>query len=202
MTINLLIATSNPGKKTELRALLSKFPFILLTPIELGIKDIPEETGATYQENALIKARYYYDVAHMPVLADDTGLEVDALDGQPGIHSARFSPNTNASDAERRKLLLQKLSGKPQPWSAHFICTAVLIDHEGKSYSATGRCNGRIISQERGTNGFGYDRLFYFPKLNKTMAELDLPQKNQISHRAHAIRMLSSELVKLASRSS
>jgi XTP/dITP diphosphohydrolase len=198
MTVNLLVATSNPGKKTELLALLSEFPFILLTPKELGIKDIPKETGATYQENAMIKARYYHDFSRMPVLADDTGLEVDALNGQPGLFSARFSPDENAGDAERRKLLIQKLSGKPQPWSAHFTCTAVLIDQMGRAFSATGRCDGRIISLERGTNGFGYDPLFYFPELTKTMAELDLVQKNQISHRAQAIRALGPELMKLA----
>lgn len=196
--IKLLIATSNPGKVREFRALLSNFNFEILTPVEIGISTIPEETGASYMENALLKGQFYADQSRMAVLADDTGLEVDALDGQPGLYSARLSPNENASDAERRKLLLQKLQGKPQPWHAHFTCTAVLIDHQGNQHSATGRCEGQIISTERGTNGFGYDPIFLFPDLDKTMAELEMEEKNRISHRAQALHALSTDLLNLS----
>lgn len=196
--IKLLIATSNLGKVRELRALLSNFNFEILTPVEIGISTIPEETGSSYLENALLKGQFYVDQSRMAVLADDTGLEVDALDGQPGLYSARFSTLEDASDAERRKLLLQKLQSKPQPWHAHFTCTAVLIDHQGDHHSATGRCDGQIISTERGTNGFGYDPIFLFPEINKTMAELELDQKNRISHRARALHALSPYLLNLS----
>jgi XTP/dITP diphosphohydrolase len=196
--IKLLIATSNPGKVLELRALLSYFNFEIVTPAELGISTIPEETGASYLENALLKARFYADHSRMAVLADDTGLEVDALDGQPGLFSARFSTLEDASDAERRQLLLRKLQGKPQPWQAHFTCTAVLIDTQGNQHSATGRCEGQIISTERGINGFGYDPIFFFPNLNKTMAELELEEKNRISHRARALHALAPDLLNLS----
>lgn len=196
--MKLLIATSNPGKVRELRALLSNFNFEIVTPAEIGISTIPVETGATYLENALLKGIFYADHSRMTVLADDTGLEVDALDGQPGLYSARISTLEDSSDAERRRLLLQKLQGKPQPWHAHFTCTAVLIDCQGNQHSATGRCDGQIISTERGTNGFGYDPIFLFPDLNKTMAELELDQKNRISHRARALRALSPDLLNLS----
>jgi len=196
--IKLLIATSNPGKVRELRALLSNFNFEIVTPIEIGISTIPEETGASYLENALLKGHFYADQSRMAVLVDDTGLEVDALDGQPGLYSARFSTLEEASDAERRLLLLQKLQSKPQPWHAHFTCTAVLIDYQGNQHPATGRCDGQIISTERGTNGFGYDPIFFFPDLNKTMAELELDQKNRISHRARAVHALSPYLLNLS----
>ena len=200
--VKLLIATSNSGKIRELRALLSNFNFEILTPVEIGILTIPEETGTSYLENALLKGQFYTDQSRMAVLADDTGLEVDALDGQPGLYSARFSTLEDASDAERRRLLLQKLQEKPQPWHAHFTCTAVLIDNQGNQYSATGRCDGQIISTERGVNGFGYDPIFLFPDLNKTMAELEMDQKNRISHRARALHALSPDLLNLSRHTS
>ena len=196
--IKLLIATSNPGKVLELRALLSNFNFKIVTPAELGISTIPEETGASYLENALLKAQFYADRSRMSVLADDTGLEVDALDGQPGLYSARFSTSEDASDAERRQLLLRKLKEKPQPWHAYFTCTAVLIDYQGNQHAATGCCEGQIISTERGLNGFGYDPIFLFPDLNKTMAELAMEQKNRISHRARALHALAPDLLNLS----
>lgn len=202
MTTNLLIATSNAGKKAELQALLSEYQFRLVTPQEIGIQKIPPETGTSYLENAMLKARYYHGLSHLPVLADDTGLEVDALGGQPGLYSARFSPDENATDGERRELLLQKLSGKPKPWTAHFTCTAVLFDQHGVITSSSGRCDGFIIEVERGTNGFGYDAVFCFSELGKTMAELSLNQKNRISHRARAIQALDKELLKLSNSQS
>jgi XTP/dITP diphosphohydrolase len=195
--LKILIATSNPGKTTEIRALLKALAVDLITPKEMGILTIPEETGSTYAENAALKARFYFKVSHLPTLADDSGLELDLLGGQPGLHSARFSPNKNASDADRCKLLLDKLAGMPKPWMAHFICSAALIDEKGKIFTATGRCDGEIIAEERGTNGFGYDPLFLFPQSGKTMAELNLDEKNLISHRALAIKAIFPELLKI-----
>ena len=192
--LKLLIATSNPGKIIEIKELLRELHLDLVIPAEIGIHATPEETGSTYIENAVLKARFYYEYGHLPTLADDTGLEVDCLGGQPGLHSARFSSVKNACDKDRRKLLLQKLDGKPTPWRAHFICAVALADRNGKSITALGRCDGEIIALERGNNGFGYDPLFLFPHLSKTMAELKLAEKNQVSHRALAIRAIIPQL--------
>ena len=195
--MKLLIATSNPGKIIEISALLSELPFELVFPSEMGIITTPEETGSTYKKNAVLKARYYYQSSHLPTLADDSGLEVDLLGGQPGLHSARFSPIKNARDADRRKLLLEKLTGKPKPWGAHFKCTVAFINPMREIFTATGQCDGEIIAEERGKNGFGYDPLFLFPQLGKTMAELDLQEKNMISHRALAIKAILPRLLRL-----
>ena len=197
--MKILIATSNPGKIIEIRALLKALPVDLIMPKEIEILTIPEETGSTYTENAMLKARFYFKYSRLPTLADDTGLEIDLLGGQPGLQSARFSPIRNASDADRRKLLLEKLAGSPKPWTAHFICTVALVDSNGEIYTAKGQCDGEIIAEERGNNGFGYDSLFLFPHLGKTMAELDLDEKNQISHRALAIKAIFPRLSKMLS---
>lgn len=196
-SLKLLIATSNPGKIIEIRDLLSDLSFELVFPEELGIVTTPEETGSTYLENAVLKAHYYYKSSQLPTLADDSGLEVDLLGGQPGLHSARFSPIKNARDADRRKLLLEKLAGKPEPWSAHFKCMVAFIIPSEEVFTATGQCDGEIITAERGQNGFGYDPLFLFPQLGKTMAELNLQEKNMISHRALAVKAILPQLSKL-----
>jgi XTP/dITP diphosphohydrolase len=195
--IKLLIATSNSGKIIELRDLLSQLPFQVILPKDIGILEAPKETGSTYLENAELKAKYYFGLSRMPVLADDTGLEVDALNGQPGLYSARFSSSKDAGDADRRQLLLEKLYGMPKPWTAHFTCTAVFINRQGQIHSATGRCEGEIVADERGNNGFGYDPIFYFPDLGKTMAELELDEKNLVSHRARAIQAIIPRLREL-----
>jgi XTP/dITP diphosphohydrolase len=195
--LKLLIATSNPGKIIEISALLSELPFELVFPKEMGIITTPEETGSTYKKNAVLKAQYYYKFSQLPTLADDSGLEVDLLEGQPGLYSARFSLIKNARDADRRKLLLEKLAGKPKPWGANFKCTVAFINSIGEIFSATGQCEGEIIAEERGKNGFGYDPLFLFPQLGKTMAELDLKEKNMISHRALAVKAILPQLSKI-----
>lgn len=197
--MKLLIATSNSGKITEIRSLLREMTIDLVIPEEIGILTVPEETGSTYLENAILKARFYYDQSHLPSLADDTGLEVDSLGGQPGLHSARFVSIENASDIDRRKLLLEKLNRKPKPWSAHFICIVALSDSNGEIFTATGQCDGEIITEERGMNGFGYDPIFLFPHLGKTMAELNLEEKNQVSHRALAVKAIIPQLSGMSS---
>jgi XTP/dITP diphosphohydrolase len=126
----------------------------------------------------------------LPVIADDSGLEVDALEGAPGIFSARFSPIEDASDADRRAHLLAQLRGKLQPWHAHFHCSAVLALPGGETIERVGLCEGIIIPEERGSGGFGYDPLFYIPEYDATMAELPADVKNRISHRARAISAL------------
>ena len=190
MATQLLIATSNPGKSIEMKDLLRNLKVELLTLKDVGIAVHPEEIGVTYTENAIHKAKFYCSISGLLTLADDTGLEVDALDGQPGLHSARFSRLLNASDEDRRKLLLEKLSAMPRPWTAQFTCTVALAQPQGKTITSSGVSRGEIIPEGRGVNGFGYDPIFLFPELHKTMAELSMHEKNQISHRARAVKEL------------
>ena len=189
-----LVASNNPGKIKEIKAILGDMQLELLSPREIGLSLKVDETGTTYAENAILKAKAFAEAAKMAVLADDSGLEVQALDRAPGIFSARFAPQANATDADRRKYLIQQLEGKPQPWHGHFHCTAVLTSPAGPLYQTTGRCDGIIIPEERGKFGFGYDPVFYIPSYQATMAELPAAIKNTISHRANAIRAMRRHL--------
>jgi XTP/dITP diphosphohydrolase len=121
-------------------------------------------------------------------LGDDSGLEVDALRGQPGLHSHRFSPNPDATDADRRKYLLEKLQGASRPWTARFRATVAVVLPTGEMQLTSGQCDGEIIPEERGSNGFGYDPIFFIPGIGRTMAELEMDEKNRLSHRALAIQ--------------
>jgi XTP/dITP diphosphohydrolase len=184
----LLIATGNQGKLLEIQSLLDGMDIELVIPGMLGISQEVEETGSTYEENASLKADAFAQASGLITLADDSGLEVDILEGQPGIRSARFSPLRGASDADRRTYLLNLLQGRPQPWTAHFHCTVALAVPGEKTYFTQGNCPGEIITVERGSNGFGYDPIFLLPELGLTMAELSMEEKNQHSHRARAIK--------------
>jgi XTP/dITP diphosphohydrolase len=188
MTQQLLIATTNKGKRKEIFDLLKALPLELLTPDDISLYMDVDENGTTYMANARLKAQAFCRASQLPTLADDTGLEVKALHGQPGLNSHRFTGNTNASDQERRQLLLSKLEGKPRPWNARFVCAVVLMLPNGKRYSCEDACEGEIIPTERGSEGFGYDPIFLFPQEGLTMAELSLDEKNRISHRARAIQ--------------
>jgi XTP/dITP diphosphohydrolase len=193
----ILIATGNPGKLSEIQALLDEPGLTLWLPADLGIQLAVEEVGSTYETNAAIKAMAYACASGLLTLADDSGLEVDALGGLPGVHSARFSPLENASDADRRQLLLEKLRGKPRPWTAHFHCTVALARPDGKLRFAHGDCPGEIIPEERGENGFGYDPIFLFSELGLTMAELSMDEKNRLSHRARAVQAAKPILLEM-----
>ena len=193
----LLIATNNRGKQKELLALLSGLEAELVTPQETGLRMKPPETGRTYAQNAQIKAEAFCQESGLPSLADDTGLEVAALGGAPGLRSARFSPDPNANDADRRKLLLSKLEEVPRPWSARFVCCVALALPNGETCFFEGSCKGIITSEERGERGFGYDRIFLFPEFGKTMAELRLAEKNLVSHRANAVRGILPKIKEL-----
>lgn len=188
MIKQLLIATSNKGKRKEISDLLKTLPVEILTPLDIALECDVEETGTTYLENAALKAFAYCQASGLPTLADDSGLEVAALGGKPGLHSARFSSKPGADDRDRRLLLLSKLKKHEHPWSARFVCTVILVLPNGETYSSTGICPGEIIPSERGDHGFGYDPIFFFPEKGKTMAELPMAVKNSISHRAKAIQ--------------
>jgi len=188
MISSLLLASTNPGKLREMRALLKDVKVHLLSPRDLGLAIEVEETGATYAENAARKARAFSLRSGLVSLADDSGLEVDALGGAPGLYSARYAPHPGATDADRRAYLLQQLQDQPRPWSARFRCTVAIALPSGEVHFTEGVCPGEIIPEERGRGGFGYDPVFLIPSLNKTMAELSLQEKNKISHRALAVR--------------
>ncbi|HET6846679.1 MAG TPA: RdgB/HAM1 family non-canonical purine NTP pyrophosphatase [Anaerolineales bacterium] len=183
----LLVATANPGKMLELRALLGDIRVNLVEPGDLDIALQVVEDGATYAENAIKKARAFSEASGLPSLADDTGLEVQALDGAPGLFSRRYLPSEDASDADRRAFLLQNLKPKPRPWSACFRAAVAVAVPGGDTHWVEGVCNGEIIPEERGMGGFGYDRIFLVAGTGMTMAELDLATKNRVSHRGQAI---------------
>lgn len=191
----LMLATTNPGKVREFKALLGQYELLnkltLLTP-----KDWPEplpeveETGATFAENARLKAVALAKATGLPALADDSGLCVDALGGKPGLHSARWA-GEGATDEDRNALLLARLAGVPaEERTAQYVCVVSLAGPDGKSVEVEGTCGGMILKTPRGARGFGYDPLFFVPELERTIAELTEAEKNRISHRARAITAL------------
>lgn len=184
----LLIATTNKGKIRELHAILDGLGIQLLTPTDLHLHLDVHEDGTTYAENAAKKALAFAHASGLTALADDSGLEVDALGGAPGLYSARYSPKPGAKDADRRAYLLENLRGKPHPWTARFVATVALAGPDGSVELAEGSCAGEIIPEERGNGGFGYDPIFFMPELGQTMAELPEETKNRLSHRARAVQ--------------
>ena len=184
----LLIATGNRGKIKEIQSLLDGLDVQLVTPKDIGLELEVHEDGQTYAENAGKKALAYSKASGLLSLADDSGLEVDALDGAPGLYSARYSPLPGATDADRRVYMLKNLAGKPRPWTAHFHATIAIGLPDGQVLFADGNCYGEIIPDERGNNGFGYDPIFFIPETEHTMAELSMDEKNRLSHRALAVK--------------
>lgn len=183
----LLLATNNSGKLKEIQAILRDLDIELVQPSELGLALEVNEDGLTYAENAAKKALAFAMASGMVSLADDSGLEVQALDGQPGLYSNRFG-RAPFTDANRRAYLLEKLEGKPRPWAAAFRAKVAVASPGGIVRFAEGICRGEIIPHERGEGGFGYDPLFYIPEAGETMAELDMETKNRLSHRGQAVR--------------
>lgn len=191
--MKLAIATNNQHKLQEIRAILGDSFEELLSLKDLGIDVDVEETGKTLEENALIKARAILALSGIATLADDTGLMVDALNGAPGVYSARYAGEEH-DDAKNRALLLKNLDGIKDR-SAHFATVIALCYPDGKTLTASGHVNGEILLSERGTEGFGYDSLFFSTELGKTFAEATQAEKNSVSHRGRALRAML-ELVK------
>ncbi len=191
----LLLASGNPGKIRELRALLEELPLVLVDLNRLGETLPIEELAEGYATNAQLKALTYAKNSGIWTLADDSGLEVDALDGAPGPRSARLA-GPGRSDADRRRHLLELLQTHPRPWRACFRCVVALASPTGEVELAEGMCEGEIIPEERGTHGFGYDPLFKLFEIEKTMAQLSMKEKNRLSHRAHAVKAILPTLKK------
>ncbi len=186
----LLLATNNKGKVREYRSLLKDLPFELVSPAELGISTEVDEVGGSMEENARIKATTLARESKLLTLADDSGLEVDALSGEPGRLSARYA-GEGTSDRDRIDYLLAKLKGLPwEKRTAHFQCVIALATPEGEVELCSDECWGVITFEPKGEGGFGYDPIFYLPGLGKTMAELTLEEKNKVSHRGRAARQV------------
>ncbi len=195
MLKKLVIATSNPGKVKEFEAALAGFGLTLLSASEAGIQNFPEETGSTYKENALIKAKHALSISGMASLADDSGLEVEALEGAPGLYSARFGNLT--SDKARTDYLLEQLKSIPEEKrQAKFVCCLVLALADGSSKSFFGESHGHILFESIGQDGFGYDPVFYSDALAKTFAEATKTEKQQVSHRGQALKQLAAYVAK------
>ncbi len=196
----IVLASDNPGKLAEIRQLLERLEVVLLSQAEFGI-EAPPESGTTFTENALIKARHAAHIAGMPAIADDSGLVVVALDGRPGVHSARYA-GLRATDNQNIDALLAELGDLPDDArTASFQCAAVHVAHVGdtRPLVAVGRWAGRILGTRRGHGGFGYDPVFYDPELGRTAAEMSALDKNRVSHRGQAFRGLSEKLARRAS---
>lgn len=186
----IIAATKNKGKLEEIAQLLSALPYDVISMTEAGMTDDIDETGATFEENALIKARAVWRVTGETVIADDSGLEVDHLGGAPGVYSARYA-GEGATDADRNKKLLSALAGVPaEKRSARFVCATALIFPDGRELVVRGTCEGYIADGPAGYNGFGYDPLFYVPEFGLTIAQMGAELKNSISHRGNALRKI------------
>jgi XTP/dITP diphosphohydrolase len=183
----LLVATTNPGKQREYRALLNGVPAEIVFPDEVGITLEVEEDGATFRENAGKKALAFARASGLLTLADDSGLEVDALGGAPGVRSSRYA-GAGADDPKRRAFLLRKLRGVRAPRKARFVCAIAVASPKGEVLYAEAECRGQITLAQRGSNGFGYDPIFQPEGRSVTMAELTPAEKNLISHRARAVQ--------------
>ena len=195
MSMKFVLATHNPGKLREMSAILGELGVEVVSPADVGITVDVEETGTTFAENAMLKAKAICAAAGLPAIADDSGLCVDALDGAPGILSARYA-GTHGDDAANNAKLLRELADVPEGRrGAHFHSSVVLVERDGDGEGATagnGDCNGRIAFQARGDGGFGYDPLFLPDDApGRTMAELSPAEKNAISHRFHALQDLA-----------
>jgi XTP/dITP diphosphohydrolase len=185
----LLIATHNPGKLAEYRELLRDLPVELTSLPEQGVQFEPEETGPTFEANATLKAAAFAELSGLPTLADDSGLEIDALGGAPGVHSARYGGTGRGQDAQRIQRVLGQLADVPWPRrTARFRCVVALAAPGRPVQAAHGLVEGIIAREPQGEHGFGYDPIFFLPSYNCTMAQLPTRTKNRISHRAVAIR--------------
>lgn len=191
-----VVATKNRGKLKEIAEILEGMNLEVISMEQAGVSEDIEEYGSTFEENALIKAREVHKRTGELVMADDSGLEVDYLNGAPGIYSSRFA-GEGASDTDRNNKLLELLKDVPfEKRKARFVCAIAVILPDGTSFTVRGTCEGYIAFEPVGTNGFGYDPLFFLPEYNKTAAQLEASKKHEISHRGKALKLMLEELKK------
>lgn len=187
----LVLASNNKHKIKEIQNILTNYKILSLN--DIGFKEEIEETGDTFEENSLIKARRVAEFSGKITIADDSGLCVALLDNEPGVYSARYS--TSGTDEDNLQKVLDKLEGKES--SAKYVCVISLIDDKKSEHTFLGECHGKIITQKRGENGFGYDPIFFVESLDKTFAEVSSEEKNKISHRKKALDLLCDYLMKI-----
>ena len=192
--MELVLASGNPGKLAEIKAICAPWGIEVVTAASLGFTDEVPETGETFEDNARLKAAAVCRALGRPVLADDSGLVVEALDGAPGVHSARYAGEHGDDAANCAKLLTAMLGVPPAQRAAAFVCVMLCRRPDGAELVATGRLEGRIAPAPAGHNGFGYDPVFFLPERGLTVAQIPAAEKNAISHRGRALAQLAREL--------
>lgn len=194
MEQRIVFATGNEGKMREVRALLADLGLLVLSMKEAGVSLDIEENGATFYENARIKARAVWEQTGGIVLADDSGLEVDYIGGEPGVYSARYMGEDTSYEVKNREIIRRLEGAKGEERSARFVCVIAAVLPDGQELEAAGTMEGQIAYEPAGEEGFGYDPILYIPELHKTSAQLSLEEKNRISHRGKALRQMKEQL--------
>ena len=193
--MKVVLASKNKHKLVEISKITEKFGMELVLQSELGVDIDVEETGTTFEENSFIKAEAVMKATGLPALADDSGIAVDALNGEPGIYSARYGFDESLDDWGRLLLLLKNTEHVPDGQrQAQFVCVITMVTPEGKTIQARGEIHGELLREPRGENGFGYDPIFYYPPFGKSTAEMDPEEKNAVSHRGNALRVFYDKL--------
>ena len=193
--MKVVLASKNPHKLVEISKITEQFDMELVLQSELGVDIEVEETGTTFEENSYLKARAVMEATGLPALADDSGIAVDALNGEPGIYSARYGFDESLDDWGRLQLLLKNTENVPDGQrQAQFVCVITLVTPDGKVIQARGEVHGELLRAPAGNGGFGYDPIFYYPPFGKSLAEVSAEEKNQVSHRANALRVFYGKL--------
>ena len=193
--MKIVLASKNRHKMEEIAQILNPLGIELVLQSELGVDIDVEETGTTFEENSFIKAEAVMKATGLPALADDSGIAVDALNGEPGVYSARYGFDDSLDDWGRLLLLLKNTEHVPDGQrQAQFVCVITMVTPDGKTIQARGEIHGELAREAKGENGFGYDPIFYYPPLGKTTAELSSEEKNKISHRANALKLFYEKM--------
>lgn len=193
--MKVVLASKNPHKLVEISKITEKFGMELVLESELGVDIEVEETGSTFEENSFIKANAVMRATGLPALADDSGIAVDALNGEPGIYSARYGFDDTLDDWGRLWLLLKNTEHVPDGQrQAKFVCVITMVTPDGKTIQARGEIHGELLREPRGENGFGYDPIFYYPPMGMSTAEMSSEDKNKVSHRGAALRVFYEKL--------
>ncbi len=193
--MKVVLASKNKHKLVEISKITEQFDIELVLQSELGIDLDVEETGTTFEENSFIKAEAVMKATGLPALADDSGIAVDALNGEPGVYSARYGFDDTLDDWGRLQLLLKNTEYVPNGQrQAQFVCVITMVTPDGKTIQARGEIHGELLREPRGENGFGYDPIFYYPPMGKSTAEMSVEEKNKVSHRGNALRVFYEKL--------
>lgn len=193
--MKVVLASKNKHKLEEISKITEKFDMELVLESELGVDIDVEETGSTFEENSFLKAEAVMKATGLPALADDSGIAVDALNGEPGIYSARYGFDESLDDRGRLNLLLKNTENVPDDKrQAKFVCVITLVTPQGQTIQARGEVHGMLLRAPAGENGFGYDPIFYYPPFGKSLAQVSPEEKNRVSHRANALKVFYEKL--------